>query len=1066
MRQSYKRYLRSVGCIGAGVAGTLLYMPAYGGDLTVSSTVTTPVSTSLADGVGPGNVTVTSAGTISVTSGAAVTLDSNNSVTNSGAIQNAGESNATGILISTSDALGAARNIVGAVTHNGSLSIPGPASASPLFPTFVNNAGIAVRGAGLYQGSITLATGSTINVGGNGATGIGAFAGINGSITNNGTITIGRQGSFGIAATAGLTGQLINAGTIDMQGQESVGIYAGGGVGGAIINQGTVISGKATTTGTTPTAAVRGSPSMWIAGNAGGILLEGNGLTTAQEADGIPAGSAADSSLTTFGGAEALSITQGGASGSGNITIGALAGDASGASLRVRGIIASEVTRGTLVRAVNISGATVGGTNYQTTFAGAFINQGGNISAIGIDTEAQAVRIGSFATVPTLENAGEILARGSDSFEDSTTGAAGTGGGSATAIRIEATGSLASIVNTGSIFGTSRGGGLHNAFGILDLSGTLRTIVNSGTLSATVNGSGAATAFDLSNSTGAVQITNTGNIAGNMRLGNSGSTFTSTGGNLAGDIVGGTGNDSIAISNSPYFGTILLGDGANSVVLTNTDFIGGVLLGNGTANLVISGGKLDVASTTGLNATNTTIGGGAAITFNVNTVTETGSTIKSQSVVIDSGTTLRALVAGSVIDEFTVNLIEAQSLTVNADLASQQPASTIMYNRAIKLADDNPNILQYRITRQTAEEIGLTGNLATIYENSIIALGQDIDAGPFLANMTDRAAFDSAFSQMIPDLSSATRVAALESQRQSQVAVRRRMAGFLNDDLEPLEDYDPNFWVQQFDTFGKDKGQGAIPGFRLSSYGIAVGADAGLSDRSQIGMSISHSRNSVETKNRADTPTRLNTINIDFYGRQNWDFAYVQGILGIGRDKYKSRRVVAIDTITREAASKWSGNHWGGSLEGGTHFVTGSTVLTGYVRGSYFDVYEHTHAETGGGNAVNLRYRSRSNTSVRAAAGAMAEHGIELGTFAVLKLAARGEYGREFDNSPTRVTAQFAAGGDLFTLTGATPSRTIVNAGGSTTLQLRNHAVSLDYGLERQGSYTGHNIALTYRLRF
>ncbi len=94
--------------------------------------------------------------------------------------------------------------------------------------------------------------------------------------------------------------------------------------------------------------------------------------------------------------------------------------------------------------------------------------------------------------------------------------------------------------------------------------------------------------------------------------------------------------------------------------------------------------------------------------------------------------------------------------------------------------------------------------------------------------------FESAFTQMIPDVSSATRVAALESQRQSQVAIRRRMTGFGGDQSDPLGDYYPTFWVQQYDTFGRDKGSAAAPGFRLSSYGIAAGLDADLTEGSLV----------------------------------------------------------------------------------------------------------------------------------------------------------------------------------------------------------------------------------------
>ena len=136
-----------------------------------------------------------------------------------------------------------------------------------------------------------------------------------------------------------------------------------------------------------------------------------------------------------------------------------------------------------------------------------------------------------------------------------------------------------------------------------------------------------------------------------------------------------------------------------------------------------------------------------------------------------------------------------------------------------------------------------------------------------------------------------------------------------------------------------------------------------------------------------------------------------------------------------------------------------------FVRGSYLDIYEHTYSEDGGGAAVNLRYHSRENVSARAAVGVSVDQHLEVGTM-LLTLGARGQYAREFDTSVTQVTTQFAAAGDLFTLTGAKPASNIYNAGASAALSFQADIISLDYDMQRAGSYRGHNVALTYRHRF
>ena len=279
----------------------------------------------------------------------------------------------------------------------------------------------------------------------------------------------------------------------------------------------------------------------------------------------------------------APAIKSGGAAGNSTFTVGRITGDASGASVLVRGIVSSEATRGA-VRAVNISGTTANGIDYRTTLDGSFSNIGGNISAIGNDSAATALRIGNLATVPTLVNTGDILARGVDSGEDATTGASGLGGGGAFGVIVEATGNLASVVNSGPISGESHGV-TQSGYAILDYSGTLRSITNSGTITGTARGNGAAVAFDVSKSTGVVQFNNTG--IGDMRVGDNGSNVVSTGGAITGFFLGGAGNDSVSLNGTTLFGTVNVVTSTNAVSFVNSTITGGVLLGSHRGQQII-----------------------------------------------------------------------------------------------------------------------------------------------------------------------------------------------------------------------------------------------------------------------------------------------------------------------------------------------------------------------------------------------------------------------------------------------------------------------------------------------
>lgn len=1059
------RFRRSVSFVTLGVAGALITAPAAAGDAVISTAQTTPAATSRADGVSPGNLTISPEGSIRVGSGPAVTIDSSHAFTNAGAVGVSAESQAQGVLIATSDADGAPRAITGALVDNGTISVPGPAQSSALWPAYVNNTGIEVSGAGAFNGAIVRGAGSQLTVGGNGATGIAVLTQMNGALENGGAISLARQDSFGIKTTGALSGALVNTGAIAATGQESIGIYAGGGVGGAIVNRGTVTTGAAATTDSagSAVAAVRGGRALWVAGDAAGLFLDGNGLTKEQEENGIPDGAAADSALSVLGPAEALYIGPGGPAGARDIAIGALA-DVPGASVVVRGNVTTQAAlKTTLVRAVNITG----GAASQTTLAGAFRNEGGDIVAIGNDSPTQAIRIGDNASVPSLFNSGLIHARGDDSGENATTGASGSGGGDATAIVIEASGRLPELINTGKINAESHGL-TQSAYTIIDYSGTLSTLTNTGALIASRRGTGRAVSFDLSRNTTGVAFTNSGTTSGEMIFGDGADSFTSTGGILIGNVTLAGGDDAVSVSNTDMVSLIDLGAGAHTVSFAGGSFEGGILLDEGaTASLNVTGTTVTIPTATSLNVTDARFGGAATLNFNINATDETVGAIKAAgSVVVEDGTLINTTITGAVVDQFTVNLIEAGVLTVDADLDALQPGSTVMYNRELKLADDNANILQYQITRRGAAELGLSAIQGAIYDNWIAALDGDTELAGTMAAFTDQETFENALAQLVPDTSDAGRRVALNARALSQSAINRRLSGFGRNRTDPMGRFRSSWWVQNLTTFGSADGAGTVPGFSTFSMGLAGGVDVEWFENAVLGISVSQTFGSAEEDGRDTGKVKLSTTSLDFYSRANFDIGYVAATIGYGLNRYSQKRDVTVEAVQRATSGSSPGYQWGGRVDAGHQVAKGNTILTAYLRGSYFNTYRHSYEESGGGPAIDLRYASRSYTSVRGGGGAMAEHAVPLGPASSLALNLHVDYAHEFDRSATDVTARFAAGGNAFTLRGLTPATNIVTGGAGVAWQRRMSTLSVDYDAEKAGGYLGHTIALTYRARF
>ena len=1041
---------------GALLAGSILSVPANAADLTVSTARTTPVVTSNIDGAGRGNVTVSSGGSIAVTSGAAVTLDSSNTVTNAGTISNSGDTFSIGTRITT-----AAGDLTGGFTNSGAINVPGPSATSSAANTTVTDTGIQVDGANIFHGAITQNTGAAMTVGGNGSVGIAVNGRVDGSIVNAGAITMSGNAAWGISTTAGITGGITNSGSIAAPGQGTIGIYAGAGVGGAITNTGSISTGTAAGTNVATNPLLIGGKALWVAGNAGGILLDGNGVTAAQGGTG---NGLADSTLTVIGGTEALYVGQGGAAGYQNITIGKVASDAGGASLLIRGnVTSSAISAVSAVRAINITGTTLGGVDYRTTFAGAFSNAGGEITASGVDTPVNAVRIGELTTVPAFINFGALLATAKDSTETAT--GPGFGGGDATGLLIDARGNLARFTNNGIVTADSHGP-TQNAYGVQDNSGTLLSVTNIGSVYATVKGTGSALAFDLSHATSAVTFNNSGAIIGDIVLGAGNNLLTSTTGGISGAIKTGAGNDIITLANTLMTGSIALSAGGNAVSLINSTLTGGISADGGTVAFNMASSILNIPATGAVHITNGNITSASTINFAVNADTGLAGGIKADgSLAVASGTILNTTLVGPVSSSLTVNLIEAQVLSLGANIAVQQPASTVMYTQRIALAANNANILQYQVTRNTASQLGLSSDLGKVYEASIGALATDDELSTLLGGMTSRTDFTKALGQLVPDTTDAMRTAALQGQNLAQSAIRRRLDGLLRDRDEPLGRYRTSYWAQTYGAYGTQSAQGNAPGYRVITGGLAGGVDGELGPDALGGFSISQTESYLKEKD-ADRSGHLSTTAFDIYTRINADPGYIQAVVGYGYNGHSSSRNVTIGAIARTAESDWTGNQLSTAIDAGTTLTLGNTLFTPYVRGAYARIFEQAHKDTGAGDGVDLTYGHQVSTSLRGGAGFLAQYQIQLSDLSTIELEGRGDYSHEFKTDAPLINARFTAGTTSFTIQGPAGAAAIISGGAGASWKQKFSSWSLDYDAEKAGGYLGHTVTLTYRSRF
>lgn len=480
------------------------------------------------------------------TGAAGVTIDSSNNVTvDAGAtISNTDVNNTTAIVGEG----GNSGNITnsGAISLATSLNPPTEGNTGLLGGPFAGGQGrigILVIGPGVFDGSVTNATGASIaiagnTIGGNLSAGISVETGITGSLISGGSVSVTGNQTVGVNVAGAVAGNVSLTGALSATGVGAAGLVTSAPIGGAL-TLGSTITTTAYRSTTAPTTSVlsilgadqvqQGGPSVSIGGSVAGGITVSPALTTGT---GTAAVTTAAASISQFGSAPAIVI---GAQGQA-ITIGDSATDAHG--LVIGGSVSAEgvydykdtpaLTGPVSATAIEIGGQGGGGS---VNLSGG-VHVTGTVTASALDATATAISIGAGVTAAEIVNDGTVSAASSGQTPQT-----------ADAIIIAPGASVGAVTNTGSLVAevTDTVATTGAAGAIVDQSGTLRSITNTGTITAALTPSavtfvvsGPRTAIDVSAATSGVTITQTpsttfdGNPAAQFTGSISGTTLTVT----------------------------------------------------------------------------------------------------------------------------------------------------------------------------------------------------------------------------------------------------------------------------------------------------------------------------------------------------------------------------------------------------------------------------------------------------------------------------------------------------------------------------------------------------------
>jgi hypothetical protein len=907
--------------------------------------VTTATTTPLATG-SAGDIHVTSTGSIKPTSGTAlITINSNNKVTNEGALAIQGVNGATGILANP--------GFSGDITNSGPITIDenytptdndNDGDLDGPFALGNNRYGIHIASGGAYTGNVT--NNGAILIEGNNSAGIAFDSTLNGSFNgNNGSISIAGDNSVGLR-TGAVTGNVVvgNASSISAIGANSIGVLVGGNVGGAVTIQGNVTATgyRYTTAPSDPSKLdtddlLQGGPAVLIAGNVGGGILldakpaDNNPNNNDEDGDGIPDANETTAAVLSIGGAPALKI----GSTSQDVTIGAVASSSSGHGLVIKG----SVTGNGVYSGVNATGVEIGGTGHGVTIAGG-MTVSGAITATANTASATAIHVGSGATVPQIVLSGTVNA---------------TGGGSATAaaqgILIDSGAHVTSITNTGTMLIT-RSGTAGTAAAIVDKSGTVGLVQNSGSINvANASALGnSATAIDLSaNSTGAIvrQVAAASGKPAPI---------------ISGRILLGSGNDTLDIQAGSVVGNVDFGGGVDTLSLSGTGLLRGTIANsNGLAVNLGSGSTLDLQNVGAVNLASLTTGSGASLGVRIGDSAHTLYNVAGTAN-IASGT--KILVSFDHVGTAAGNyvILDAGTLVGGQNLVSSSINLPFLFDSTLT-SNAATGQVTLGIERKTAAELGLNRSESAVIDAALVAADADDGvAGVFLSAADDQT-LKKNLQQMLPEHAGGV----FET-----VTKPSRLAA----DLLAQPGMIHGLWLQQI-AWGSSKSIGDTSSYNLGSWGLVGGYDLPVGPIGNVGLTLGYYYGK-DHHSGSQLSSDHYEAGVYWRGGVGPLHAWVRGTAAT-IDFNNSRTFSGLDgtaTVTRTADGKWNGQLY--SASGGISYEahTGRLSIRPNASVEYYKLHEGGYGESGGGAAYDLTVRSRN--SDEAAANALLAVGYEV----------------------------------------------------------------------------------------
>ena len=489
--------------------------------------------------------------------------------------------------------------------------------------------------------------------------------------------------------------------------------------------------------------------------------------------------------------------------------------------------------------------------------------------------------------------------------------------------------------------------------------------------------------------------------------------------------------DKLIVSNA----TVELNDGATwtATKITATDTMEQISLNN----LIVKKGTINVADgasalVDNLTATDLTLNGmveADTATFEagskLTTALDDTVKIKANKVTIGDGSTLNLIIDGAV-EEKSYNFIDSADIT---------GAFTIADNGLYSFTQDETGTIT--ASQKNADEIAADTGASAQETSALLAIvnadGSSTEQGNALASALSTAmqSGDAAVAVQAAKEAAPTTAQVVTGLTKETANTIAQVSTTRLDSIKGTSGGDTvteaGLWVQGLYNHTKQSTTSSSDGFKANSRGLAVGADAELSETTTLGLGYGYMETDADSTGRDIT---VDSHNVFVYGEYQPSDWYVNAVLNYGFAKYKEDKA----PLGVALKSKYDVKSYGASIMTGYDFDNGITPEAGLR-------YLIVDAESYNDGAQDIN--SKKNDILTAVAGVKYTANVKADK-AILKPTVRLAATYDIVSDSDEASVQVLGGGN-YTINGQRLHRFGVEAGAGVTATVNNWDFTLEY---------------------